>query len=140
MKKAIIPLCLAASVLAASATVSAEPMGRPPMDQPPVGHVYKRLDISRMERHEINHHVYFHDSVNWYLYDPVRTVYVVVDEPQRPRAPMMRDQGEFGEVLTTLPPGAVAVMINGVQYFEKQVRLYLPTQRHGQSVYVHVNR
>lgn len=41
-----------------------------------------------------------------------------------------------GQVLTYLPDGARAVLINGVQYFRYSGRYLMPTERNGKDVYV----
>ncbi|MFP8966575.1 DUF6515 family protein [Pokkaliibacter sp. CJK22405] len=151
MKKAALGiglLCcsmLVAPVMAAPHGFDRGPSGHHGGGAPRLGEVFFGLALGGMVYHLINDHVYYQDGPTWYLHDQRRNAYVVVQQPQSTTQVVVNQSPSYsnysgdvpaGAVYPSLPNGAVAVNINGIQYFEKTGTLFLPSEQNGHTVYV----
>lgn len=148
MKKPILALTLVSFLGLSSQQVLAGPPGpwgghHGGGPGPIIGDILAGLVVTGMVMHIVNGITYYQDRDVWYRYDRPEDHYVVVAPPSQTVVVANNDGGSgvpFGSVYESLPPGAVAVVINGVQYFEKGGTLFLPSQQNGHQVYVVVRQ
>ena len=80
---------------------------------------------------------YFHHSGIYYRWKPSSRHYEVVEIVDRSK--VAKPVYGLGSVLQSLPEGASATTVNGIQYFELQGQYFMPSERNGDSVYVVVD-
>lgn len=78
---------------------------------------------------------YFHHAGIYYRWLPAVREYEVVKLEKVPVAKAYR----LGSVLETLPNGANATLVNGVQYFTLNKQYFMRSERSGKTVYVVVD-
>ncbi|MDO6564511.1 DUF6515 family protein [Amphritea sp. 1_MG-2023] len=105
--------------------------------EPPEGAYYERLPPGAVPiRHQGREYYRYHGT--YYRWVPERKIYVVEPTVVEPETEQVSHYAA-GSVLTTLPNGSNAILINGVQYFRHAGNYFLPTERSGKQVYVVVD-
>ncbi|MCW8328819.1 DUF6515 family protein [Photobacterium sp. SDRW27] len=112
---------------------------------PPAGAVVKRLPAGTRPVF-IKGRTYYRSGTVWYLWDQGQKAYLLTDAPgvevsaEIPAVPAAVAGSESSPgvegVFPSLPKGAKSVVIDGIQYFEKDGLRFLPTSRDGAVVYV----
>jgi len=102
---------------------------------PPIGAIVPVLPVGYVVLYRFGTYYYVYEN-SYYIWDDRFDSYRVVAAPQPPADDADNALYRPGNVVATLPEGAEAVTLNGVQYYRYKKVYFLPSVQNGSIVYI----